>query len=89
MEIITAIFEAIIYFVTAIVEFILGFFVAGVEALTAWEAIGLLFFLFIEFVFWIFLVGASLLIAIVKWRKPAKVKWPIIWRPAKVTDNSA
>lgn len=89
MEIITAIFEAIIYIITATVEFILGFFVTGVEALAAWEAIGLLLFFLVEFIFWIVLLVASLCIAIFKWRKPNKVKWPVIWRPMKIRKKSS
>jgi hypothetical protein len=88
MEIIAVILEAIVAAITAIVEAILGFFMGGVEALSAWEAIGLVLIFIFELVFWLLLCIASLLVALVKWRRPEKVAWRVIWRPRKTQKKS-
>ena len=87
IELVIAIIEAIIGIFTAIIEFIASLFSAGGEALGAGEAVIVLFLLLIEIVFWFFLWVVELTVSLLKWRKPRKIKKPVLWRPKKKHEH--
>lgn len=82
-EAVVAIFEGITALFAAIIEAIAGLFTVGGEALGAGEALIILFLLIIESVMWFFLLLFELIMALFLWRKPKKIKKPIIYRKKK------
>ena len=88
MELLVSLVEAVIGILVAVIEAIVGFFVAGAEALTVWEALAVLVILFVEMIWWGLLFLFELVGALFEWRKPRKVKRPIIWRPKKLKQKN-
>ncbi len=86
-SIIVAIFEAVISLIGALIEAVAGLFAAGGEALSAGEAIGTFLALIMEVIFWGVLWLIELVISLFTWRKPKKVKKPVIWRSKKSSKN--
>jgi len=81
------IFEGIVAIIAGVIELIAGFFTAGAEAMSAGEAIIVLFLFIIELIIWVFLILRELLISLIKRRKPRKVKKPIIWRKKRIQKD--
>jgi hypothetical protein len=88
ISIISALVEAGIALISTLVEFIAGFFVAAGETLTLIDLFTLLFVVFFEILFWLFLWLVELVISLVKWRKPQRVKKPVLWRPKPKVKGS-
>ena len=91
-SIVIAIAEAFLALISALAEFIAGFFVAAGETLTFIDLGALLVVLFFEVVLWFILWVVELTVSLFKWRKPQLVKKPILWRPkpkAKKTKDTA
>ena len=82
-EAIVALIEGIMAVISVIIESIAGLFTVGGEALGAGEALMVLFLLIIESIMWFFLFLFELLAALFLWRKPKKVKKPILYRKKK------
>ena len=72
--------------VVGIIEAIAGLFTAGAEAMSAGEAIVVLFLFIIELIMWFFMYLIELALSLIQRRKPRKIKKPILWRKKKSTD---
>ena len=73
--------------VVGIIEAIAGLFAAGAEAMSAGEAIVVLFLFIIELIMWFFMYLIELFLSLFQRRKPRKIKKPILWRKKKTTDG--
>ncbi len=86
-SLVAAIIEGVVALITAAIEAIAGLFAVGGEALTAGEAIATFIALIIEVILWVILWLIELVVSLFTWRKPRKVKKPVIWRSKKRTNN--
>ena len=73
--------------VVGIIEAIAGLFTAGAEAMSAGEAIVVLFLFIIELIMWFFMYLIELALSLIQRRKPRKIKKPILWRKKKSMDG--
>ena len=73
--------------VVGIIEAIAGLFTAGAEAMSAGEAIVVLFLFIIELIMWFFMYLIELALSLIQRRIPRKIKKPILWRKKKSTDG--
>lgn len=81
ISILVAIVDALLGLFTAVVEFIAGLFVPAGQTLTFFDLFAVLFVFALEVIIWLFLSIKELTLSTIKWRKPAYVAKPILWRP--------
>ena len=85
--IIMVVVEVVVSIVSAIIEFIAGFFLVGAETLTAGEAV-IVFFVFIaEMIFWGVLWLCELVVALFQRRKPKKIPRPKLYTKKSERKN--
>ena len=85
--IVTVMVELFVSVISAIVELIAGFFAVSGEALTASEAIIVLFAFIAEIIFWGVLWLRELILALFQWRKPEKVHRPKLYTKKSERKN--
>ena len=80
--------QAMIAIMSTTIEFMAGFFVAAGETLGFFELMILLMIFCLEIIFWLVLWIVELIIALFTWRKPERIKRPVIWRPKPKVKSS-
>gem|GEM_PF-1583940 len=91
LELVAALVEGIIALFVAIFEGIAGLFGASASAIEGFslvESILVIFVFLIELVCWLALIAVEVVRALIQWRKPGKVRKPVLWRPSKRTSDS-
>ena len=89
LELLAAIVEAIVALVTALIEAIASLFTASASSLGLGELLLLALVALLELAWWAVLGIASLVVALVRWRRPRRVARPVFWRPkAPVSPSS-
>ena len=79
--------ELVVSVISVVIESIAGFFAASGEALTASEAIIILFAFIAEIIFWGVLWLRELILALFQWRKPKKVHRPKVYTKKSERKN--